>query len=89
MGRTTSPRSASPPCRLAGDLFPALVMPLPAMDRAHGLLLYRAPDLLLRRHVVTLPARILGEEVQDIYKRRRRATEERVQVPVHTRLSPI
>ena len=50
--------------------FPALVTPLPAMDRIHGLSLYRAPVLLLRRHVLTLPAKSLGEEVQDTYKRR-------------------
>ena len=57
--------------------FPGLVTPLPAMDRVHGLSLYRAPGLLLRRHVVTLPAKIWGEEVQDTYKRRRQATEKR------------
>ena len=41
-------------------------------------LLYRAPGLLLRRHVVTLPAKILGEEAQDAYKKRRRATVKRI-----------
>ena len=77
VGHTTSPRSASPPSWLVGA-FPALVTPLPAMDCAHGLPLYGAPSLLLRRHVVTLPAKVLGEEVQDTYKRRRRATEQGV-----------
>ena len=32
----------------------------PAMDRVHGLYLYRAPCLLLRRYVLALPAKIFG-----------------------------
>ena len=49
------------PTVLAGRwLFPALVMPSPAMDRDHGLQLYCAPCLLLGRHVVALPAKIFG-----------------------------
>ena len=38
--------------------FPALVTTSPAMDRVHGHYLYRAPSLLLRCYVVTLPAKI-------------------------------
>ena len=40
--------------------FPALVTPLPAMDLVHGLHLYRASCLLLRRYVVSLPAKTFG-----------------------------
>ena len=55
------------------------------MDRVHelylygGLHLYCAPRLLLRRHVVALPAQnVWAEEVQGAYKRRRGTPVQRV-----------
>ena len=32
------------------------------MDQVYGLYLYRAPSLLLRRYVVTLPAQMFGQK---------------------------
>ena len=93
--RTTSPwgspRAVSAPAHRPGwtVAFSSFGDAAPAMDRVQECSLYRAPCLLLRRHVVTFPARILGEEVQDTYKRRRWAVEERTPVLVHAKLSPI
>ena len=58
VGRTTSRCSACPPS--LDGAFSSLGDAAPAMDRVHGLHLYRAPCLLLRRHVVALPAKIFG-----------------------------
>ena len=69
--RATSPwdtphlSGASPPSGWP-VAFPAFVTLPPAVDRVHGphlydvLYLYCAPHLLLRRHVVALPAKIFG-----------------------------
>ena len=59
MGRIPSSCSAGPPSWLDGG-FSSFGDAAPAMDRVHGLHLYRAPYLLLRRYVVTLPAKIFG-----------------------------
>ena len=59
VGVTPSRCSASPPSGWP-VAFPALGTPPSAMDRVHGLYLYRAPHLLLRRHVVALPAKTFG-----------------------------
>ena len=48
-----------------------------AMDRVHGLPLYRAPALLLRRHTVALPATELGEGARGRYIRRQGCGQER------------
>ena len=63
--RGTHPASAAPAHRPVWTVaFPALVTPPPAVDRVHGLCLYGglylycAPLLLLRRHVVALPAKM-------------------------------
>ena len=40
-----------------------------AMDRVHGLHLYRAPVLLLRRHATAIPATELGEGARGRYIR--------------------
>ena len=46
-----APRAPAAPARHPGWSvpFPALVTPLPAMDRAHGLLLYGAPRFMVHR----------------------------------------
>ena len=82
--RGSPPTSAAPAHRPGWPVaFPALVTPLPAMDRVHGLPLYCAPSSFLRRHVVTLPAQMFGgEEARDAYKRRRSPFGQRVQTLV-------
>ena len=59
VGSLQSSCSAGPPSWLDGG-FSSFGDAAPAMDRVHGLHLYCAPCLLLRRYVATLPAKILG-----------------------------
>ena len=59
VGHILSSCSAGPPSWLDGG-FSNFGDAAPAMDRVHGLYLYRATCLLLRCYVVALPAKMFG-----------------------------
>ena len=72
-----------PPCRPVGGFSALVTSPLcglrPRVSALRCTLLYGAPGLLLRRFVVTLPAKdVWGEEARDAYKGRRPYIEQRV-----------